>query len=140
MTYIESSALVSLFVPDRHTAAIRQWITGHQPRLAMSTFGAAEFASALSIGLRTGRLLPHQADRVLRVFDIWAASEALTLDLDAADHRIAATFVRRFDLGLRAPDALHVAICRRLALPMVTFDRRQEAAAQALGISCEAVA
>jgi predicted nucleic acid-binding protein len=45
--------------------------------------------------------------------------------------------VRRFALGLRTPDALHLAICRRLDLPLLTFDRRQAAAAAALGIACD---
>lgn len=134
MTYLEPSALVSLFLPDRHTATIRTWLGQAPGPLAISTFGAAEFASALSIALRVGRLVTHQADRVLRVFDVWAASDAATLDIDPADHRAAASFVRRFDLALRAPDALHVALCRRLGLALVTFDQRQGAAAQALGV------
>ena len=43
-------------------------------------------------------------------------------------------YVRRFDLKLRAPDALHAAICRRLGMRLVTLDRRLAAAARALGI------
>jgi predicted nucleic acid-binding protein len=37
-------------------------------------------------------------------------------------------------MALRAPDALHVALCRRLGLKLVTFDQRQAAAAEALGV------
>jgi predicted nucleic acid-binding protein len=39
------------------------------------------------------------------------------------------------DLKLRAPAALHAAMCRRLGLQLATLDRRLAAAARALEIS-----
>ena len=45
-----------------------------------------------------------------------------------------------FDLGLRAPDALHAAICRRTGDRMVTLDRRLAAAAATLGVAVEHLA
>ena len=46
-------------------------------------------------------------------------------------------YVRRFDLALRAPDALHLAIARRLDATLVTLDRRLAAAAGELGIAVD---
>ncbi len=46
-------------------------------------------------------------------------------------------YVRRFDLALRAPDALHLAIARRLDATLVTLDRRRAAAAGELGIAVD---
>jgi predicted nucleic acid-binding protein len=43
-------------------------------------------------------------------------------------------FVRNFALGLRAPDALHAAVCRRADLTLVTLDRRLASAAEALDV------
>ena len=43
-------------------------------------------------------------------------------------------FVRSFDLGLRAPEAVHAAVCRRADLQLVTLDRRLAAAAEVLDI------
>jgi len=131
---------VSLFLPDRHTATIRGWIARVSPQLAVSTFATAEFASAISIAVRTQRLQPSDATRVMRVFDGWVETDTEIVDLEAADHRLAAAFVRRFELALRAPDALHIAVCRRLSVPLATFDLRQEMAARALGVACEAMA
>jgi predicted nucleic acid-binding protein len=37
--------------------------------------------------------------------------------------RLAYIYARRFDLGLRAPDALHLAIARRLDATLVTRAR-----------------
>ncbi len=55
----------------------------------------------------------------------------------AADMRLAGVFVRRFDLTLRVPDALHLAIARRLDVALVTLDRRLTTAAGELGIAAE---
>jgi predicted nucleic acid-binding protein len=44
--------------------------------------------------------------------------------------------VRRFDLKLRAPDALHLAICRRLQARLVTLDNNLARAARALDVPC----
>jgi uncharacterized protein len=55
--------------------------------------------------------------------------------MDTHNCRLANTYVRRFKLKLRAPDALHAAICRRLELQLATLDRRLAAAARALGIN-----
>jgi predicted nucleic acid-binding protein len=55
----------------------------------------------------------------------------------AADARLAYAYVRRFDLRLRAPDALHLAIARRLDAALVTLDRRMAAAAKEFGVAVE---
>lgn len=139
MTYLDASALVALFVRESHTAAIRDWIAQGEPVLIVSSFAAAEFASAISIALRTGRLAPQACERVLGLFDAWIDTEATNAEIEAIDHRAAAGMVRRFDLRLRAPDALHLAACRRLDLPMLSFDRRMNAAAPALGVALRAI-
>jgi hypothetical protein len=57
--------------------------------------------------------------------------------MHAADARLAYAYVRRFELRLRAPDALHLAIARHLDVSLVTLDRRMAAAARELGIAVE---
>lgn len=43
------------------------------------------------------------------------------------------------DTSLRTPDALHLAICRRLGAELLTFDQGMIAAARSLGVSIAAV-
>ena len=136
MISLDASALASLFVRDVHSAAIRAFLRTERPEVGVSTFAAAEFASAVGLRVRAAKLRPNQGHRTLALFDAWAASQARLLDVEPEDHRVAASFVRRFDLGLRAPDALHIAACRRLGLTLLTVDRRQAAAAAALGVAC----
>ena len=56
------------------------------------------------------------------------------MDLHDGDVRHAGALVRRFDLKLRAPDALHLAACERLAMTLVTLDRGLAASAAALTV------
>ena len=80
------------------------------------------------------RITTAQGGRLLNVHDGWVAVNAEPIEVESADMRVASTFARRFELSLRAPDTLHVAVCRRLGLPLFTFDERQAAAAERLGV------
>lgn len=46
----------------------------------------------------------------------------------------ASAFVRQFDLGLRKPDVLHLAVAQRSGLPLLTLDERMVKAGAALGV------
>ena len=65
------------------------------------------------------------------------AAMSSPVEIAASDARLAYVYTRRFDLGLRAPDALHLAITRRLDATLVTLDRRLATAAGELGIAAE---
>jgi predicted nucleic acid-binding protein len=49
------------------------------------------------------------------------------------DLAAATMFLRRLDLPLRTPDALHIAIAQRVGAMLVTFDRQMAASARTLG-------
>lgn len=134
MIYLDASALVSLFVADRHTAAIREFLRAERPTVGVSDFASAEVASVVARRVRMTWLTAEQGGHLLNVYDGWVAANAEPIEVEPADVRVASAFVRRFELGLRAPDALHVAICHRLELPLLTFDGRQAAAAGRLGV------
>src|SRR5438270_314844 len=71
------------------------------------------------------------------VVELRPAATSAPADVHAADRRLAYAYVRRFDLALRAPDALHLAIAHRLNATLVTLDGRLERAAGQLGIAVE---
>ena len=134
MIYLDASALVSLFMPDRHTATVRGFLRAERPTVGVGDFASAGFASAIARRVRMAGLTAAQGSHLLNVHDGWVAANAEPIEVEPADVRVASTFVRRFELGLRAPDALHIAICHRLELPLLTFDERQAAAAERLGV------
>jgi predicted nucleic acid-binding protein len=138
--YLDASALVPTLIREAASAVVDDWLLAATEDLAVGEFAAAETASALSRLVRMGHLADTDAARLLGEFDVWRAAAACEVDIQPSDIRLASLFVRRFDLGLRAPDALHAAICRRGGHTLVTMDRRLAAAAEALGVICVCLA
>lgn len=137
MTYLDASALLPLFLPDRHTDAMRARVAPDRPAVCTSTFAVAEAGAVVTSRVRARILSPARGEELLARIDDWLAAMARPHPVAGADHEETAALVRRFDLGLRAPDALHLAVCRRLELTLLTFDLRQAAAARSLGIACD---
>ncbi len=132
--YLDASTILPTLVEEPASATVDRFITETREPLVISEFAAAEVASALSRLVRIGLLDRDDAAARLADFDAWRAASADDLDLQASDVRLANVFVRRFDLMLRAPDALHAAACRRADFLLVTLDKRLAAAAQELGV------
>ena len=138
--YLDASAILPILIEEPGSPLVDRFIAETDEALVVSEFAAAEVASALSRLVRTGLLDAADATARLADFDAWRASATVDLDLQASDIRLAHIFVRRFDLMLRAPDALHAAICRRGDLTLVTLDRRLATAAAELGIQAQLLA
>ena len=132
--YLDASVILPTLIEVAASALVDRFMNDLDEDLIVSEFAAAEVASALSRLVRTGLLDREDASRRLADFDAWRAAAARDLDLQASDVRLANVFVRRFDLMLRAPDALHAAACRREDHLLVTLDKRLAAAALELGV------
>ncbi|WP_293903019.1 type II toxin-antitoxin system VapC family toxin [Phenylobacterium sp.] len=132
--YLDASAILPTLVEEPGSRAIDNFIGSAGEALMIGEFAAAEVASALSRLVRTGVLERDDAMARLSDFDAWRAVATEDVDLQASDVRLANIFVRRFELMLRTPDALHAAICRRGDHLLVTMDRRLAAAAEELGV------
>jgi predicted nucleic acid-binding protein len=131
--YLDASALVALFVPDRFATRSFAFLESTRPVLLVSDFAAAEFASALGIRLRTGQLTAPQIRAVFAAFDAWTARTTRRVETRSTDVAGADAFLRRLDLNLRTPDALHIAIAQRENAVLMTFDEAMAASARALG-------
>jgi predicted nucleic acid-binding protein len=132
--YLDASAILPTLVEEAGSSAIDNFIASSGDALVISEFAAAEVASALSRLVRTGLLERDDAMARLSDFDAWRAVATEDVDLQASDVRLANVFVKRFELMLRAPDALHAAMCRRGDHLLVTMDRRLAVAAEELGV------
>lgn len=131
--YLDASVLVPRLVEAPHSGIVDAYLTANSEELLISDFAAAEVASALSRLVRMRLLATGDASSALNDFDIWRAARSLSVDLQPADARLAYAYVRRFDLKLLAPDALHLAIACRLGATLVTLDSRLAHAARELG-------
>lgn len=136
-TYLDTSVLLPTLIAEPATEAVYDWLGAEGQELLISDFAAAEVASALSRLVRMALLTGADASARLADFDAWRAAMSLPVDIAASDARLAYIYARRFDIGLRAPDALHLAIVRRLDATLVTLDRRLATAARELGVGVE---
>lgn len=131
--YLDASVLVSLFTSDALSGRADRYFDGALPAVLLSDFAAAEFASAVARKARTGALLVDEAHAAFAAFDAWVSTEATRVRVSPADISVADSFLRRLDLTLRAPDAVHIAMTIRLGAALATFDRAMEASARTLG-------
>ena len=133
--YLDTSLLVAALTHEAETPRMQAWLAAQQAGdLAISDWVVTEFSSALSIKLRTGQLQPaHRAD-ALALFTQLATDSFLRLSVGALQFRAAARITDQYRLGLRAGDALHLAICADHGATLCTLDRRLGEAGAALGV------
>ena len=114
---------------------MQRWLGDQDPELlAISDWVTAEFSSVLSIKLRSGQIeMQHRAD-ALAAFIAMSAENFSRLPISGAQFRTAARFADQHALGLRAGDALHLAICAAHGATLCTLDRRLGEAGSALGV------
>jgi predicted nucleic acid-binding protein len=135
MLYLDTSLLVAALTNESETERMQRWL-GQQQRddLAISDWVTTEFSSALSIKLRAGHIgVAHRAD-VLATFTRLTTESFTVVPVSRLQFRTAARFVEQHMLGLRAGDALHLAICADHGATLCTLDRRLGEAGAALGV------
>jgi predicted nucleic acid-binding protein len=135
--YLDASVLLPTLVNEKASEAVDTFLLATSHDLPIGDFAGAEVASAMSRLVRANLLDTTDATTRLTAFDTWRAALTSTPAMATTDARLADVFVRRFVPMLRAPDALHVAICRRLDLTHVSLDRRLADAARALGLRAQ---
>lgn len=97
-----------------------------------------EFTSALGLRVRMGHVAAPSARILVAAFHDLAWRSLTVLPVSASDLERASDLMLRFDLSLRAGDALHVAIAQNAgATSFVTLDKRLAAAATQLGLAVE---
>ena len=133
--YLDTSLLVAALTNEAETARMQAWLAAQPPdELTISDWVVTEFSSALSIKLRTGQLRPaHRAD-ALSMFTRLLAESFTLLPIGGQQFRTAARYADQYALGLRAGDALHLALCADHGATLCTLDRRLGEAGAALGV------
>ena len=133
--YLDASVLVPLHVEESKSAVLQRWVANADEPLAISDLAAAEFASAISRLVRMTEVTAETAMHVVDDFDRWRSETADMVENQPVDIRAAARLVRQPDPKLLAPDAIHLATCRRMGLTLVTYDGDMAAVAKRLGIA-----
>ncbi|WP_376100320.1 type II toxin-antitoxin system VapC family toxin [Roseomonas sp. CCTCC AB2023176] len=107
--------------------------------LVVSYFAAAELSAVITREVRMRPMTRQAGHDAFDAFDEWRRqdTEPAVLTpavLTPAEVSLATVWLRRLDVNLRAPDALHLAMASRLALPVLTCDKAMATAARALGM------
>jgi predicted nucleic acid-binding protein len=133
--YLDASVIVATLIPEAASDAIRRFLYETDEPVIVSEFAAAEVASSLSRLVRMGEMTTDIARGALGDFDAWRLAETVAIGIDDFDIAETSELVRRFELKLRAPDALHLAICLRAGATLVTKDTVLSDAARACAVS-----
>ncbi len=136
--YPDTSAIVALFKPEVHSPRAVTVLGDRATRVRIADLAVAELSAAMAAVYRDRPNAAEDFAAYLGPIDAWIVSSGPLIATEAADLRTAILWVRRLDLRLRAPDALHLAICRRVGATLLTFDKRQASAAATLGIALAA--
>lgn len=140
MIYLDTSVAVSMMVPEPRTAEVKPWFAGLPEVPVGSDWLLTEFDSAISMKLRSGELSEANARAVRKEFAMLAASGLRIVPVSRAAFRDAASLVKAHAHGLRAGDALHLAVAREIhATSIATLDRVMSANAKRLKMNVEAI-
>ncbi|NHO34398.1 type II toxin-antitoxin system VapC family toxin [Acetobacter fallax] len=134
--YIDTSILVAALTNERETSRMQDWLGGQTPEdLFISDWVVTEFSSALSIKLRTGQIIVTDRANSLAMFTRLCADSIGVLPVTSQNFRTAARFSDQYALGLRAGDALHLAVCADQGATLYTLDRRLAEAGPQVGLA-----
>jgi predicted nucleic acid-binding protein len=132
--YLDTSVLGALFFREPNAVELLALLEKSQDKLVVSAWTLTEMASVGALKERTGRTSPVERAAALAAFHRFVADSLTLVELDPGDFRTAAVLLDAPTLSLRAGDALHLAVARRLRAQLFTLDRRQAGAARHYGI------
>jgi uncharacterized protein len=134
-SYVDTSVLVSALTNEADSGLSLKWLGEQEASdLSISDWTVTEFASALSAKRRAQSLGDGHRAAALAAFARLSEESFTVLPVIREDFRVAARFTDQATLGLRAGDALHVAICSRNGVTLCTLDRVLAGAAPRLGV------
>jgi predicted nucleic acid-binding protein len=135
MLYLDTSLLVCAFTNETATVRVQRWLHDQElDELAISDWVTTEFSSALSLKLRTGQIGTNDRANALAMLASITAESLAVFGVSALQFRAAARFADHYTLGLRAGDALHLAICADNGATLCTLDRRLSESGSAVGV------
>lgn len=140
MVYLDTSVVVALLILEPKTADVKTWFAGLDETPISSDWLLAEFASAVSIKVRRGDLDERGAKAAAREFDVLAESGLRLIPISRAAFRDAASLTRQHKHGLRAGDALHLAVAQEAGVKSVaTLDEVMRVNAKRLKLEIETI-
>ena len=136
MLYFDTSFLAPLILPEATSDPIAGFFDALPPQdLAVSQWTRVEFASLLAREVRMGGLDSAAAHEADARFEGMVRDSFIVILPNPDDFDRARDCLNRFETGLRAADALHLAIAwNRDSEAIYSLDKRMIAAGKKLGL------
>ena len=133
MFYLDTSVVLALFIHEPMSESVGNWVASRRQPLAFSDWGLTECASALGILQRRGSLAADSTARTYMAITTFVNTSCEFIAC-ASHHQIEAQkLLSRFDLPIRAGDALHLAVSLHAQASLVSCDKQLVAVAKAIG-------
>lgn len=134
--YVDTSLLVAWMTTEQRTAQAQAWFEQRAPgEVSISDWTITEFSAALSRKVRSDRLTVDEKIGALDSFREMSANTLVVRPAERLHFQRAALFADVYRSGLRSGDALHLALAAHFHDRLVTLDKRQAEAAEALGVA-----
>lgn len=136
MIYFDTSFLAPLFLPELRSAEVAAFVRKLQDaNQSVSHWGRVEFCSVLARKVRTGELDAEGAKRADARFENMMGDLFAVILPTADDFTLAKRFLMQVETGLRAGDALHLAVAgNHGAKAIYSLDRAMIKAGKILGL------
>ncbi|MBI5816270.1 MAG: type II toxin-antitoxin system VapC family toxin [Nitrospinae bacterium] len=126
MLYFDTSFVAPLLMQEETSVKVERFFARLKAgELAVSQWTLVEFSSLLAREVRMGGLESGAAARIDNEFISLIGASFVILPVDGRDFRLARSFVQKYASGLRAGDALHLAVCSNNKVKTVySLDKR----------------
>ena len=135
MIYCDTSLLVSALTVEVHSTGAKSWLADQiAGDLCISNWVITEFSSAISLKMRRKEVTTQEHTKVLAHWRTFQMDHLSLLPVPHHAFDLAARFADQYQLGLRASDALHLAVASLGGHSLATLDKVMAEAAGAVGV------
>ncbi|PDS81108.1 type II toxin-antitoxin system VapC family toxin [Rhizobium sp. L43] len=124
MFYIDTSVLIAAGTIESRTEDAQKWLAEFASEaMAVSGWTITEFSSAIALKTRNGQIDPADRGKALAMFRELCSTTFELLSISRAHFIDAARMTDQFGIGLRAGNALHLAIAISSDATLITLDK-----------------
>lgn len=136
--YIDTSVLIAALFNETRTQDVQEWLGAQEfSLLSVSDWTLTEASAAMSMKVRSKEITLQQRAIAMAAFNQMVERSFNILSVTKKDFQRASDFADQVPSGLRAGDALHLAIAANNGSILVTLDRALAAAGPQLIVATQ---